>query len=59
MRIETVRPGGDGTWVLGLVWVQSERFRKVTKVAHCWLEVNAMTKPMQVREESPYGREES
>jgi len=30
MRIETVRPGGDGTWVLGLVGQQSERFRKVT-----------------------------
>jgi SNF2 family DNA or RNA helicase len=30
MRIETVRPSGDGTWVLGLVGVQSERFRKVT-----------------------------
>jgi superfamily II DNA or RNA helicase len=30
MRVETVRPSGDGTWVLGLVGVQSERFRKVT-----------------------------
>jgi hypothetical protein len=90
MRVETVRPSSDGTWVLGLVGVQSERFRKVTlrsedlktlsicateatlqepirdpakfpwrevtKVAHYWLEVNAMTKPMQVREDQPpYG----
>ena len=30
MRIESVRSSGDGTWVLGLVGVQSERFRKVT-----------------------------
>jgi superfamily II DNA or RNA helicase len=30
MRIETARPSGDGTWVLGLVGQQSERFRKVT-----------------------------
>ena len=30
MRVETVRAGGDGTWVLGLVGVSSERFRKVT-----------------------------
>ena len=30
MRIETVRPSGDGMWVLGLVGLRSERFRKVT-----------------------------
>ena len=30
MRVETVRAGGDGTWILGLVGVSSERFRKVT-----------------------------
>jgi len=30
MRVETVRQGGDGTWVLGLVGTESERFRKVT-----------------------------
>ena len=30
MRVETVRAGGDGTWILGLVGTQSERFRKVT-----------------------------
>jgi superfamily II DNA or RNA helicase len=30
MRVETVRASGDGNWVLGLVGVQSERFRKVT-----------------------------
>ena len=27
-------------------------WREVTKVAHYWLEVNAMTRPMQVKEES-------
>ena len=32
-------------------------WREVTKVAHYWLEVNAMTKPMMVREDqSPYGK---
>ena len=31
-------------------------WREVTKVSHYWLEVDAMTKPMRVREESPpYG----
>ena len=30
MRVETVRSDGDGTWSLGLVGTQSERFRKVT-----------------------------
>ncbi len=30
MRVETARSSGDGMWVLGLVGVQSERFRKVT-----------------------------
>ncbi len=30
MRVETVRVGGDGTWTVGLVGTQSERFRKVT-----------------------------
>lgn len=30
MRVETVRASGDGSCVLGLVGVQSERFRKVT-----------------------------
>ncbi|WP_202034798.1 helicase-related protein [Candidatus Desulforudis audaxviator] len=30
MRVETARAGGDGNWVLGLVGIQSERFRKVT-----------------------------
>lgn len=30
MRVETVRADGDGTWSLGLVGSQSERFRKVT-----------------------------
>ena len=34
MRVETVRQGGDGTWVLGLVGTQSERFRKVTLTAN-------------------------
>jgi hypothetical protein len=31
-------------------------WREVTKVTHYWLHVNAMTKPMQVREDQPsYG----
>jgi superfamily II DNA or RNA helicase len=30
MRIETLQPGGSDTWVVGLVGVQSERFRRVT-----------------------------
>jgi len=30
MRVETVRVGDDGTWTVGLVGTQSERFRKVT-----------------------------
>ena len=30
MRVETIRQGGNDTWVLGLVGVQTERFRSVT-----------------------------
>jgi len=30
MRVETVRPGGAGSWSVGLVGTRSERFRKVT-----------------------------
>ena len=30
MRVETIRTSGDETWVLGLVGMQTERFRKVT-----------------------------
>ncbi|MCL6558827.1 MAG: DEAD/DEAH box helicase, partial [Firmicutes bacterium] len=30
MRVESARASGDGNWVLGLVGIQSERFRKVT-----------------------------
>ncbi|HOL18416.1 MAG TPA: helicase, partial [Bacillota bacterium] len=30
MRIETVEQGGNNNWVLGLVGMQSERFRRVT-----------------------------
>ncbi len=30
MRVETVRSGGDGVWIAGLVGVQTERFRNVT-----------------------------
>jgi hypothetical protein len=34
------------------------RRRQVTKVAHYYLSVDALTRPMQVREESPpYGEE--
>ena len=30
MRVETVRAGGPGTWVAGLVGTRSESFRRVT-----------------------------
>jgi len=30
MRVETVRSSGNGTWTVGLVGTQSERFRKAT-----------------------------
>jgi len=30
MRVESVRPGGAGVWIAGLVGTQSERFRRVT-----------------------------
>jgi SNF2 family DNA or RNA helicase len=33
MRVETVRAGGKSTWTVGLVGMQSERFRKVTLTA--------------------------
>jgi len=33
MRVETLRIGGDGTYILGLVGTHSERFRKVTLTA--------------------------
>src|SRR5260370_1753011 len=33
MRVETVRPVNRGTWSIGLVGVQSERFRNVTLTA--------------------------
>src|SRR5881409_3491973 len=33
MRVETVRANGPGSWALGLVGTQSERFRKVTLTA--------------------------
>jgi hypothetical protein len=34
-------------------------WQEVTKVAHYWMEVNAMTRPMMVRESSaPYGKKE-
>ncbi|HOV88393.1 MAG TPA: hypothetical protein PLM79_18710, partial [Syntrophobacteraceae bacterium] len=29
MRVETVRDNGDGTWIVGLVGMQTERFRRV------------------------------
>jgi len=34
MRVETVHPGGKDTWTVGLVGMQSERFRKVTLTSH-------------------------
>lgn len=30
MRLETMHSSGEGTWILGMVGTQSERFRKVT-----------------------------
>jgi hypothetical protein len=30
MRVETVRAGGPGSWVLGVVGISTERFRRVT-----------------------------
>lgn len=33
LRVETVRDNGNGTWVVGLVGTQSERFRKVALTA--------------------------
>jgi superfamily II DNA or RNA helicase len=33
MRVETVRPAGDGSWTVGLVGTRSERFRSVTLTA--------------------------
>ena len=30
MRVETVHTSGDDTWTVGMVGMQSERFRKVT-----------------------------
>lgn len=33
MRVETVRDNGNQTWVVGLVGIRSERFRKVTLTA--------------------------
>lgn len=30
MRVETIQANGPGTWIVGLVGTQSERFRKVT-----------------------------
>jgi len=61
MRVETVRPNGPDIWVAGLVGLHSKRVRdparfewnEAEKVAHYWIEVNAMTKPMVVREDSP------
>ncbi len=34
MRVETIRAESDGTWTLGLVGMQSERFRRVTLTDH-------------------------
>ena len=30
MRVETIRPNGEGAWIAGLVGTKSEKFRKVT-----------------------------
>ena len=111
MRVETVQANGSTSWVVGLVGLQSERFRnvnlsaadltvlltpnerrvaqdrrdcywlyvvthcettprlqdpigdparldwhEVTKIAHYYLSLDAITRPMQVREDTPpYG----
>jgi hypothetical protein len=34
MRVETVRPNGPDTWLVGLVGLQSEQFRRVTLTKH-------------------------
>lgn len=34
MRVETVRSNGPDTWMVGLVGIQSERFRNVTLTSH-------------------------
>ncbi len=34
MRLETLQANGPDTWVLGLVGIRSDRFRKVTLTAH-------------------------
>src|ERR1041384_2387085 len=34
MRVETVRANSPNTWVVGLVGMQSERFRNVTLTSH-------------------------
>jgi superfamily II DNA or RNA helicase len=40
MRVETVHDGGIGTWMLGLVGVQTERFRRVTLTAQDLMTLN-------------------
>jgi len=42
MRVETVRDNGNGTWVVGLVGTQSERFRRVTLDARQIEELNVL-----------------
>src|SRR3954452_16501724 len=33
MRVETVRPNGIGSWIVGLVGMRTEQFRRVTLTA--------------------------
>lgn len=40
MRVETVRASGTNTWIVGLVGIQSEQFRKVTLNSQ---DINALT----------------
>jgi hypothetical protein len=58
---EAAAKAGDTESVLREPIKDPARFpwHAVTKVAHYWLEVDALTKPMQVREPSapPYGKE--
>lgn len=44
MRIETALDNGDGTWIVGLVGTQSERYRKVTLTAQDLSKLNILDK---------------
>lgn len=50
IRVVTVRPNGPDSVAAGLAGRQTERFRQVT-LTTVELAADAMTKPMQIREE--------